>query len=109
MSITIPAELLPKDGRFGCGPSKVRPEAMQALATVGAGLMGTSHRQPPVKGLVGRVREGLTISELALELGLEPTKVAVELNMEVVPRSTHGEVRIEDGDDIEIVTFVGGG
>jgi phosphoserine aminotransferase len=60
MTITIPAELLPKDGRFGCGPSKVRPEALQALATVGAGLMGTSHRQAPVKGLVKRVREGLT-------------------------------------------------
>jgi phosphoserine aminotransferase len=60
MSITIPTELLPKDGRFGCGPSKVRPEALQALATDGAALMGTSHRQAPVKGLVGRVREGLT-------------------------------------------------
>ncbi|MQA32726.1 phosphoserine transaminase [Modestobacter roseus] len=60
MTITIPTDLLPKDGRFGCGPSKVRPEALQALATVGAGLMGTSHRQAPVKGLVKRVREGLT-------------------------------------------------
>jgi phosphoserine aminotransferase len=60
MSITIPADLLPKDGRFGCGPSKVRPEALQALATDGAALMGTSHRQAPVKRLVGRVREGLT-------------------------------------------------
>jgi phosphoserine aminotransferase len=60
MSITIPTDLLPKDGRFGCGPSKVRPEALQALATVGSGLMGTSHRQAPVKGLVKRVREGLT-------------------------------------------------
>src|SRR3954452_21206264 len=60
MSITIPADLLPKDGRFGCGPSKVRPEALQALAADGAALMGTSHRQAPVKGLVRRVREGLT-------------------------------------------------
>src|SRR3954451_18233443 len=60
MTIQIPTDLLPKDGRFGCGPSKVRPEALQALATAGAGLMGTSHRQAPVKGLVGRVREGLT-------------------------------------------------
>ena len=60
MSITIPSDLLPKDGRFGCGPSKVRPEALQALATAGAGVMGTSHRQAPVKGLVKRVREGLT-------------------------------------------------
>ncbi len=60
MSIQIPTDLLPKDGRFGCGPSKVRPEALQALASDGAALMGTSHRQAPVKGLVKRVREGLT-------------------------------------------------
>src|SRR3954467_13974415 len=60
MSITIPDELLPADGRFGCGPSKVRPEALQALAGPGAAVMGTSHRQAPVKGLVKRVREGLT-------------------------------------------------
>jgi phosphoserine aminotransferase len=59
MSIPIPAELLPRDGRFGCGPSKVRPEALRALATDGAALMGTSHRQAPVKGLVRRIREGL--------------------------------------------------
>jgi predicted phosphoserine aminotransferase len=59
MSITIPADLLPGDGRFGCGPSKVRPEALQALATEGAAVMGTSHRQAPVKNLVKRVREGL--------------------------------------------------
>ena len=60
MSITIPADLLPSDGRFGCGPSKVRPEALEALAGSGASLMGTSHRQAPVKGLVRQVREGLT-------------------------------------------------
>src|ERR687897_3461286 len=60
MSITIPADLLPSDGRFGCGPSKVRPEALEALAASGATLMGTSHRQAPVKGLVRQVREGLT-------------------------------------------------
>jgi phosphoserine aminotransferase len=60
MSIEIPADLLPADGRFGCGPSKVRPEALRALATDGAALMGTSHRQAPVKGLVRQVREGLT-------------------------------------------------
>jgi phosphoserine aminotransferase len=60
MSISIPAELLPSDGRFGCGPSKVRPEALQALVTDGAAIMGTSHRQSPVKGLVREIREGLT-------------------------------------------------
>jgi phosphoserine aminotransferase len=59
MSITIPAELLPADGRFGCGPSKVRPAALQALAGDGAATMGTSHRQAPVKGLVRQIREGL--------------------------------------------------
>jgi phosphoserine aminotransferase len=56
--LTIPADLKPKDGRFGCGPSKVRPEQLQALAAAGD-LFGTSHRQPPVKNLVGRVRDGL--------------------------------------------------
>ncbi len=59
MTISIPAELLPSDGRFGCGPSKVRPEALQALARDGASIMGTSHRQAPVKGLVRQIREGL--------------------------------------------------
>ncbi len=54
----IPAELRPADGRFGCGPSKVRPEALAALAAQ-TELIGTSHRQKPVKDLVGRVRTGL--------------------------------------------------
>ncbi|MDR6613832.1 phosphoserine transaminase [Leifsonia sp. 1010] len=57
--VTIPSELLPADGRFGCGPSKVRPEQVAYLAGAGAELLGTSHRQAPVKNLVGRVREGL--------------------------------------------------
>jgi phosphoserine aminotransferase len=57
--LTIPADLKPADGRFGCGPSKVRPEQLSALTTTGAALFGTSHRQAPVKNLVGRVREGL--------------------------------------------------
>ena len=58
-SIVIPADLKPADGRFGCGPSKVRSEALEALATSGAHVMGTSHRQAPVKSLVRRVQEGL--------------------------------------------------
>jgi phosphoserine aminotransferase len=57
--LEIPAALKPADGRFGCGPSKVRPEALQRLAADGAALMGTSHRQKPVKSLVGEVRAGL--------------------------------------------------
>jgi phosphoserine aminotransferase len=56
--LQIPAELLPGDGRFGCGPSKVRPEQLAAIAKAGD-VMGTSHRQKPVKSLVGRVRAGL--------------------------------------------------
>lgn len=58
-ALTIPDGIKPSDGRFGCGPSKVRPEQLQALATSAAGLFGTSHRQAPVKDLVGRVRTGL--------------------------------------------------
>lgn len=57
--LLIPADLKPSDGRFGCGPSKVRPEQLAALAASGA-LLGTSHRQQPVKALVGRVRAGLS-------------------------------------------------
>ena len=57
--LSIPADLKPADGRFGCGPSKVRPEQLSALSTAAAGLFGTSHRQAPVKNLVGRVRDGL--------------------------------------------------
>lgn len=57
--IQIPAELLPADGRFGCGPSKIRSEQIDYLASLGASVMGTSHRQAPVKNLVGAVREGL--------------------------------------------------
>jgi phosphoserine aminotransferase len=57
--IVIPAGIRPVDGRFGCGPSKIRPEALAALATEGASLLGTSHRQAPVKNLVGSVRSGL--------------------------------------------------
>ncbi|MDO7867713.1 phosphoserine transaminase [Nocardioides jiangxiensis] len=57
--IQIPADLLPKDGRFGAGPSKIAPGALDALAATGTSLMGTSHRQAAVKNTVGRVREGL--------------------------------------------------
>jgi phosphoserine aminotransferase len=59
-TLTIPTDLKPADGRFGCGPSKVRPEAVAALAASGAEFMGTSHRQAPVRGLVRRMREGIT-------------------------------------------------
>jgi phosphoserine aminotransferase len=57
--ISIPPNLLPGDGRFGSGPSKVRPEAVEALAKASGGYLGTSHRQSTVKSVVGRLREGL--------------------------------------------------
>jgi phosphoserine aminotransferase len=57
-ALTIPSELLPADGRFGCGPSKVRPEQLDHLVA-SRGILGTSHRQAPVKDLVGRVRHGI--------------------------------------------------
>jgi len=57
--ITIPADLLPADGRFGAGPSKIQTSHLDALAATGSSLMGTSHRQAPVRDTVGRVREGL--------------------------------------------------
>ena len=57
--LSLPEELKPADGRFGCGPSKVRPEALAALARDGASVMGTSHRQRPVKAVVGEIRAGL--------------------------------------------------
>jgi phosphoserine aminotransferase len=59
-TITIPEHLLPTDGRFGCGPSKVRPEQALALAKANSNLLGSSHRQAPVKNLVGAVRSGLS-------------------------------------------------
>ncbi|WP_267615759.1 phosphoserine transaminase [Gordonia bronchialis] len=57
--ITLPTDLLPTDGRFGCGPSKVRPEQLQSLVDTGASVFGTSHRQAPVKNVVGSIRAGL--------------------------------------------------
>jgi phosphoserine aminotransferase len=57
--IIIPTDLLPADGRFGCGPSKVRPEAVAALAEAGRDYLGTSHRQDTVKYMVSRLRNGL--------------------------------------------------
>ncbi|MEY3696721.1 MAG: phosphoserine aminotransferase, partial [Actinomycetota bacterium] len=57
--LVIPVELKPADGRFGAGPSKVRPEQMSALSRSGLNIMGTSHRQKTVKSQVGRVRNGL--------------------------------------------------
>jgi phosphoserine aminotransferase len=57
--IVIPEILLPADGRFGCGPSKIRPEQLEHLAGPGAGYLGTSHRQAPVRSVVRRIRDGM--------------------------------------------------
>src|SRR5690349_12726285 len=57
--LRIPDDLKPVDGRFGSGPSRIRPEQLEHLAQAGAAVMGTSHRQKPVKQLVGQVREGM--------------------------------------------------
>jgi phosphoserine aminotransferase len=58
-AITLPDSLLPRDGRFGSGPSKVRPEHLERLVQTGVTYLGTSHRQRPVKSMVGRIRSGL--------------------------------------------------
>src|SRR6476661_8558214 len=58
-AISIPADLKPADGRFGAGPSKIQTSHLDALAATGSSLMGTSHRQAPVRNLVSRVRDGL--------------------------------------------------
>ena len=62
-----------------------------------------------VNGEHRRVRAGLSLSELALELGLQPTKVAVERNLEIVPRAQYAATTLVAGDALEVVTFVGGG
>lgn len=58
--LVLPADLLPSDGRFGCGPSKVRPSQIEAISNAAETIIGTSHRQPAVKNVVGSIREGLS-------------------------------------------------
>ena len=65
--------------------------------------------QVRINGEHRRVTEGISISELVSELGFDPVRVAVERNLEVVPRSMLSDVKVQDGDDFEIVRFVGGG
>jgi thiamine biosynthesis protein ThiS len=62
-----------------------------------------------VNGAHRRVAAGISVADLAHELGLDPAKVAVERNLEIVPRSTLAQVAVAEGDEFEIVTFVGGG
>lgn len=70
--IEIPENLKPTDGRFGAGPSKVSPRAADAVAAAGSSLMGTSHRQAPVRNLVKSVQEG--VSELLKCAGRLPSR-----------------------------------
>ena len=65
--------------------------------------------QVRINGEHRRVNEGISIAELVREIGFDPVRVAVERNLEVVPRSTLGDVKVQDGDHFEIVRFVGGG
>ena len=65
--------------------------------------------QVRINGEHRRVNEGLSIAQMVSELGFDPVRVAVERNLEVVPRSTLADVAVQDGDDFEIVRFVGGG
>lgn len=60
MTITIPRQLLPSDGRFGSGPAKIRAAQLDALLADGASLIGTSHRQAPVKALVANIKAQLS-------------------------------------------------
>ena len=59
LDITLPPDLRPADGRFGSGPSKVRAESLTALVATGESYLGTSHRQSPVRSVVGRLRAGM--------------------------------------------------
>ena len=65
--------------------------------------------QVRINGEHRRVDSGISVADLVREIGFDPLRVAVERNLEVVPRSTLADVPVEDGDDYEIVTFVGGG
>ena len=69
----------------------------------------TESLQINVNGETRRVSAGVSIAQMLGELGLSPERVAVERNLEIVPRSTLGEVQVADGDAFEIVHFVGGG
>jgi thiamine biosynthesis protein ThiS len=62
-----------------------------------------------VNGEACATQDGQTVAELLRELGLDPRQVAVERNREIVPRAEHGQAVLDDGDELEIVTFVGGG
>ena len=72
-------------------------------------MSADSTLQVRINGEHRRVESGMSIAALVREIGFDPLRVAVERNLEVVPRSTLEDVQVEDGDDFEIVRFVGGG
>ena len=96
--LNLPADLKPADGRFGCGPSKVRQEQLAALAAAGD-LFGTSHRQAPVQNLVGRVRDGASEEEFVraaeqeLETATDPDTAAAYTQAGPLWQSYAGLVR----------------
>lgn len=103
-----------KQGRVQSQPVEAgvvmaRPYMTAQVATQRSTALEEQTLSIRVNGAHRRVRVGMSVADLALELGLEPSRVAVERNLEIVPRSTLTEVMVEDGDDYEIVTFVGGG
>ena len=85
------------------------PPYMSPVPAVKAGSVEEKTLSIRVNGTHRRVQAGMSVAALALEVGGGATKVAVERNLEIVPRSTLADVAVEDGDDFEIVTFVGGG
>ena len=80
IALHIPDELKPADGRFGSGPSRVRPEQLGRLAEEGSAIMGTSHRQAPVRGLVAQIRADLAAGARVVIIGIDGSpSMGVEL------------------------------
>jgi thiamine biosynthesis protein ThiS len=83
--------------------------ALSAQGQAGADTLSTTTLSVTINGEHRRVLPAMTIEQLINEIGLDPLRVAVERNLEIVPRSQFGAIAVEDGDDYEIVHFVGGG
>ena len=83
--------------------------ALDAQGQAGAELLTTESHSVKINGEHRRVLGGMTVEQLINEIGLDPLRVAVERNLEIVPRSLFANTAVEDGDDYEIVHIVGGG
>ena len=107
--IVIPDNLKPRDGRFGCGPSKIRPEALATLTAPGSNyILGTSHRQKPVKNVVKSVREGLNSLfslpegyEVILGNGLKSMTELEEINSKEYSRKLVAKISLPSGKILE--------